>query len=163
MVHNDTYFRLELRNEAGNNGEKTSKVACKELLHLQPFFLFLCLLNSHTYSATAFFPLKTLQTVYVNLATLPCWRWEVEARAGAGVAALCSLWLWRRRRDRIQSLAVGGLVHWVGSSSSICSLLEATTLGVIVPDRDEKKRGVGGRVWVRGGGWHRRWGGEGER
>lgn len=150
MVHNDTYFRLELRNEAGNNGGKTSKVVCRELLHLQPFFIFLCLLNSHTLLQgrtlpLLFFPLKTLQTVYVNLATPPCWRWEVEARAGAGVAALCSLWLWRRRRDRIQSLAVGGLVHWVGSSSSICSLLEATTLGVIVPDRDEKKGGwVGG-------------------
>ena len=26
----------------------------------------------------------------------------------------------------------------MGSSSSICSLLVATTLGVIVPDRDEK-------------------------
>ena len=48
MVHNDTYFRLELKNEAGNNGGKTSKVVCKELSHLKPFFIFLCLLNSHT-------------------------------------------------------------------------------------------------------------------
>ena len=55
--------------------------------------------------------LETLQTVHVNLSTLPCWRWEVESRAGAGVAALCSLWLRRRRRERIQSPAVGGLVH----------------------------------------------------
>lgn len=31
----------------------------------------------------------------------------------------------------------------MGSSSSICSLLAATTLGVIVPDRDEKKGGWG--------------------
>lgn len=38
----------------------------------------------------------------------------------------------------------------MGSGSSICSLLAATTLGVIVPDRDEKRgkgnwRGGGGR------------------
>lgn len=42
----------------------------------------------------------------------------------------------------------------MGSSSSICSLLAATTLGVIVPDRDEKKGGgkggVGGGVGVVG-------------
>lgn len=30
-------------------------------------------------------------------------------------------------------------MHRVGSSSSICSFLAATTLGVIVPDRDEKR------------------------
>lgn len=29
----------------------------------------------------------------------------------------------------------------MGSSSSICSLLAPTTLGVIVPDRDEKRGG----------------------
>lgn len=47
----------------------------------------------------------------------------------------------------------------MGSGSSICSLLAATTLGVIVPDRDEKRgkgnwRGGGGAVLkgVRGGG-----------
>lgn len=74
--------------------------------------------------------------------TYPPWRWEAAARAGAGVAALCSLWLWRRR-DRVQSPAVGGLVLRVGSSSSICSLLTATTLGVIVPDRDEGEEGRG--------------------
>lgn len=102
-----------------------------QLIH----FSSVCLSNSHNLLQDALF----LQTLHVNLSTLPCWRWEVEARAGAGVAALGSLWLWRRRRNRIQSLAVGGLVHWVGSSSSICSLLAATTLGVIVPDRDEKR------------------------
>lgn len=37
----------------------------------------------------------------------------------------------------------------MGSSSSICSLLVATTLGVIVPDRDEKKSGGG----IGGGGY----------
>lgn len=31
----------------------------------------------------------------------------------------------------------------MGSSSSICSLLTATTLGVIVPDRDEGEEGRG--------------------
>lgn len=49
----------------------------------------------------------------------------------------------------------------MGSGSSICSLLAATTLGVIVPDRDEKRgkgnwRGAGGAVLRRGGGG---WGG----
>lgn len=114
-----------------------------------PNFMKLCLPFKFTFSVQDALLLQTLQRVPVNLSTLPCWRWEVEARAGAGVTVLGSLWLWRRRRDRSQSLAVGGLVHWVGSSSSICSLLAATTLGVIVPDRDEKRGGGRSGVWHR--------------
>lgn len=46
----------------------------------------------------------------------------------------------------------------MGSSSSICSLLAATTLGVIVPNRDEKK--MEGREAGREG-WRMTWrGGE---
>lgn len=61
-----------------------------------------------------------LQTAaYVNLSTPPCQRWEVEARSWRWCR--CSVFFVaveeeaeeeeRRRRGRIQSPAVGGLVH----------------------------------------------------